>query len=207
MLTFDPEKHQYQWNGQPVQGVTSILNEWLKVTIAGERYHVNRFSGVAIPSWKMEEAGQAGTDIHKGCQLIIQGGVDWSALAPEYVAPLRQFDKFLAEIKPNILYSEAPIYHPKHHYAGTVDIIAMIGKALCFIDIKTGDSSTVGPQLSAYERGWTAYDKYIGRTERYALWLPKDGSPYKFEQLKNEFDWDFFKTCMFQNSYLKGAKK
>lgn len=206
MLTFDPIKHQYQWNGQPVPGVTSILNEWLKVTIVGERYHVNRFNGVAIPSWKMEEAGQSGTDIHKGCELIMQGGIDWDGLDPAYAPPLRQFEKFMAELKPNILYSEAAIYHPKYRYAGTIDIIAMIGKALCFIDIKTGDSGAVGPQLAAYERGWCAQDRYLGRTERYALWLPKDGSPYKFEQLKNENDFEFFKSCMFQNKYLKGAK-
>lgn len=207
MLTFDAEKHQYSWNGQMVPGVTSILNEWLKVTIGGERYHINRFSGTAIPSWKMEEAGQSGTDIHKGCEIIIQGGIDWDSLDPVYTPPLRQFEKFMAEIKPQVLFSEAPIYHPKYGYAGTIDIIAMIGKALCFIDIKTGDSSTVGPQLAAYERGWCAFDKYLGRTERYALWLPKDGSPYKFQQLTSQFDFEFFKSCLFQRSFLQGTKK
>jgi len=206
VLTFDEQSHSYYWNGVKVPGVTSILNEWLKVTIAGERYHVNRFSGVSIPSWKMEEAGQAGTDIHKGCQIIMQGGIDWESLDPAYVPPLQQMQKWLNEVRPNVLYTEAAFYHPKYGYAGTIDIVAMIGKALGFIDIKTGDSDTVGPQLSAYERGWTAQDKYIGRTERYALWLPKDGSPYKFERLSNENDFEFFKSCLFQRQFLKGAK-
>lgn len=202
MLTFDPEKHEYSWDGKPVPGVTTILNEWLKVTIAGERYHVNRFTGVAIPSWKMEEAGQAGTDIHHGCQLILQGGIDWNSLDPSYVAPLKQFERFLSDIGPTVLYTECPIYHPKHIYAGTIDIVAMIGKALAFIDIKTGASDTVGPQLSAYERGWTAQERYFGKTERYALWLPKDGSKYKFERLTNDNDFEFFKSCLFQRRFL-----
>jgi hypothetical protein len=206
MLTFDAESHSYFWNGVKAPGVTSILQEWVHVTVGTERYHVNRFSGVAIPSWKMEEASAKGKDIHLGAQLILQGGIDWEGLAEEYVAPLRQFEKWLAECQPNVLYTETAFYHPKLGYAGTIDIIAEIRKALAFIDIKTGASDTVGPQVAAYERGWCAENRYLGRVERYTLWLPKDGSSYNFEKLNNPLDFDFFKSCLFQRNFLKGVK-
>ncbi|KAF0218822.1 MAG: hypothetical protein FD174_2605 [Geobacteraceae bacterium] len=207
MLTFDPEKHCYYWDGQPVPSVTSILNEWLKITVgvAGSRFHVNRYTGQVIASEIMEEGGAKGKDIHFGCELIIKGGICWGSLAPEYVAPLQQFEKWMDEVKPEILYTELAVYHPKYGYAGTLDILAKIGRALCFIDIKTGESGTVGPQLAAYEQAWLAENRFVGKTERYALWLPKNGGAYDFEPLRNPLDWELFKSCMFQKNYFKGA--
>jgi hypothetical protein len=202
MLTFDEKEHIYRWNGVIVPGVTTIIGEWVKIVIGGERYHVNKFTGVVIPSRVMEEAGAKGTDLHKGSQLILQGGIDWNSLVPEYIGPLRQFEKFLSDFDIKPLYTELPFYHPKYGYAGTIDIIATYQKALAFIDIKTGESSTVGPQVAAYERGHCAQDRYIGRTTRYALWLPKDGSSYKFEQLTKENDFEFFKACLMQKGFL-----
>jgi hypothetical protein len=122
------------------------------------------------------------------------------------VGPLRQFEKWFDLFKPQILYTEAPFYSKRFNYAGTIDIVAMIAKALCFIDIKTGESKSVGPQLAAYEWGWCEQERYTGKTERWALWLPKDGSPYKFQKITGRNDLDYFKACLFQHNYWKGAK-
>jgi hypothetical protein len=203
MLTFNEELHEYRWNGVIVPSVTTLINEWIKVTIQGTDYHVNRFTGTVVPSYLMEEGAEKGKDLHDGAELILKGGIDWYALDPDYVKPLQQFEKFLSDFDIHPLYAEYRFYHPKMGYAGTIDIIAIIEKALSFIDIKTGLCETVGIQTSAYEAGYCAQEKYIGRTARYALWLPKTGNKYKFEKLNDPGDFDKFKACMM----LKGAFK
>jgi len=203
LLTFNPENHEYRWLGKVVPSVTSIIQEWLKVTIGGERWHINRFTGAAIPSRKMDEGAAGGTDLHKGCQLILQGGLDWTALADEYVKPLKQFEQWVKDFNIEPLYTELKVYHARLGYAGTIDLITPVEKALGFIDLKTGDCQTVGAQTIAYEKAYCDQEKYVGRTARYALWLPKPGASYKFEKLTNEGDWDFFKSCLFQKGFVK----
>lgn len=201
-IKFSESDHVYTVDGKVTPSVTQALNEWVKVTINGERWHINRFSGAAIPSRKMEEGAAKGQDIHAGANLILQGGIDWDSLAEEYVGPLKQFEQWLKDFGIEPLYSELMVYNSKMGYAGTIDLVAPIDKALGLIDFKTGDCGTVGPQLSAYEKAYCDQEKYVGRTARYALWLPKSGKPYKFEKLTNEGDWDFFKSCLFQKGYL-----
>ena len=203
MLTFNEELHEYRWNGVIVPSVTTLINEFLKVNINGSDWHINRFTGAVIPSYLMEEGAAKGRDLHFGCECILKGGLDWNALDPEYVDPLKQFEKWLKDFSIEPLYVETRFFHPKYKYAGTIDIIAVIEKALAFIDLKTGLCDTVGPQTHAYEKGWCAENKYIGRTARYTLWLPKKGDKYKFEKLTNESDFEFFKACLIQKGFVK----
>ncbi len=206
MLKFDELTHTYYWNGVKVPGVTTILADFIKVVINNTPYHIGRNSGAVIPSEVMEAAAAKGTDIHKGCELIANGGVDWSALDGAYVGPLREFEKWLTDYKPAIMFTEAPFYSVRYGYAGTIDIIANIGGKICLIDIKTGASSSVGPQLAAYQHGWCEQEKYKASTQRWALWIPKNGDPYKFEKLTGLQDFDYFKSCLFIHNYLKGGK-
>lgn len=207
MLTFDEATHTYRYQGVIVPGVTTILGDFIKVAINDIPYHVGRNSGVVIASSVMEHAGAVGTDLHSGCQLIANGGIDWDALDGAYVGPLREFEKWLEDLKPQILFTECPFYSIRYGYAGTIDIIAMINGKLCFIDIKTGASSSVGPQLSAYQHGWCEQERYTATTQRWVLRIPKDGSPYKFEKLTGFRDWDYFKSCLFIHQYLKTGGK
>jgi hypothetical protein len=197
MLTFNSENHEYRnHDGKIVPSVTEIIHEWLKVTIGGEKWHVNRFTGAAIPSRKMEEGAAKGTDLHKAAQLILQGGIDWDSLAAEYVGPLKQFTNWLKECDITPLYTEYMFYHSRYNYCGTIDIVATSDKELLIVDIKTGLSDMVSLQLSAYEQGFISQEKYTGKTARYALYLPKSGKPYKFEKMKDDNSWEQFRACL-----------
>ena len=207
MLTFEAETHIYRWNGVKVPGVTTILGDYIQVEAGGVRYHVDRHSGQVINSDVMEEAGAKGTDIHRCCQLTIQGGLDKEALDADYRRPVAQFEEWLQLYKPAILYTECPFYSARYGYAGTIDIIAQLNKKLAFIDIKTGASSSVGPQTSAYEQGWCEQEKYRGLTERWVLKIPKNGDPFKFEKLTNRQDFDYFKACLHIHRYQNGGKQ
>jgi hypothetical protein len=197
MLTFDESTHTYYWNNNPVPSVTKIINEFLQVTINGSQYHINRYSGVVIPSYLMEEGAAKGKDLHYGAELILKGGIDWNALDPDYVPPLRQFEKFLSDFDIRPLYTEYRFYHPKMKFCGTIDLLAVINGVISIVDFKTGiESFTVGLQTSAYREGYCSQEKYLGKIDRYVLYLPKDGSSYKFKRLNDESDLNKFKACM-----------
>jgi hypothetical protein len=206
MLTFDESTHAYFWNGIRVPGVTAVLNDFMRVEIGGTSYHIGRNSGAVIPSDVMEKAAAIGTDIHEGCRILANGWLDWSAIDGAYVGPLKQFELWREQYRPHIMFTETPFYSLRYGYAGTIDIIAMINGKLSFIDIKTGASSSVGPQLAAYERGWCEQEKYTAATQRWALWLPKNGDPFKFERLTGKHDFDYFRSCLYQYNYLKGGR-
>jgi hypothetical protein len=206
MLTFEADTHTYRWNGVKVPGVTTIIGDYIQIEAGGVLYHVERHTGQVIRSDVMEEAAAKGKDIHRCCQLTIQGGLDKEALDAGYRGPVSQFEEWLQLYSPAILYTECPFYSARYGYAGTIDIIAMMNKKLCFIDIKTGESSSVGKQLAAYEKGWTEENKYRGLTERWVLWLPKNGNPYKFEKLTNRQDFDYFLACLHIYRYQNGVK-
>jgi len=172
-----------------------LINEFLKVNINGSDWHINRFTGAVIQSYLMEEGAEKGKDLHKGCELILQGGLDWDSLDIEYVAPLQQFKKWLIDFHIEPLYVESMFYNPKLGYAGTIDLIAVIDKVLSIVDFKTGECSTVDIQLSAYKEGWTAQEKYYGKVDKYALWLPKNGNQPKLEKITVDSFQDF-KACM-----------
>ena len=152
----------------------------------------------------MIEGSAKGRDIHKGMELILHGGIDYQSLANEYTAPLKNFEQWLSDCKISPLYTEYRFYHPKLGYAGTIDLIAIVNGVLSIVDFKTGiESFAVGLQTAAYREGYCSQEKYLGKIDRYVLYLPKDGSSYKFKRLNDESDLNKFRACMM----LKGTFK
>ena len=194
MLTFDASTHTYFWDGVKVPSVTSLINEFMQVTIGGERYHINRYTGAVIPSYLMEEGAAKGSDLHRACQLILQGRLDWDALDPGYLGPCKQFVKWLADFSIEPLYSEFMVYHSRMNYAGCIDLVAINGKSLGIIDLKFGLIGNVSLQLNAYEKAFCSQEKYMGRTNKYVLQIPKSGDSYKFEKIDDEQGWEQFKA-------------
>ena len=207
MLTFDEETHTYRWNGIKVPGVTSVLADYIRTTAGGNQYHVCRHTGTAIPTDIMEDAADKGKDIHLACQLTIQGGLDWDALDLCYMGPVKQFEAWMKQYQPQILFTEMPVYSVRYGYAGTIDIIAAIDRKVAVVDIKTGASSSVGPQTAAYGQAYAEQEKYRGTVERWVLWLPKNGDPFKFEKITNRQDFDYFKACLYCHQYQQGGKR
>lgn len=78
------------------------------------------------------------------------------------VAPLvAQFERFLAEWRPEYELAEATVYHVKESYAGTLDGIARMGNPArrLLLDYKTGKDvyDEVALQLAAYARAEGVY--------------------------------------------------
>jgi hypothetical protein len=138
MLTFDPEKHQYFFDGKPVPSVSEIL----------------RITGQA-KDWKYtpEFYRQRGEVAHKCIELFVKGELDEDSV-DEVVRPyLNQFKEWLTlEKGAGILLSEKPFYSKQLVYAGTCDLIAnqVIYDIKCCKKLDDAALSQYSGQGSAY---------------------------------------------------------
>lgn len=200
MLTFDEEKHEYRWKGIIVPSVTQIINEWCHV----RGFYVNTFNPrICIDEEVFDERREEGKAIHLVLKLEILNTLDWTSLAENYVAVLRQFLKWKEEWNPEIRGVEEKLYSVKYHFAGTLDLPCVIKRRPAIVDFKTGAFTMAGPQISGYEQLDKESDNSRIKRDRYVLWLPPDGSTHKFIPLKDKDDWAFFLSRLTQYNYLK----
>ena len=206
-LSFEPKGHVYRWNGQVVPSVTQVLHQWIRLEWSG--VYVNTLSGATVDAVIFEAAGKVGKDIHIGAAYLLRGqGLDWDALSPDLVSPLKQCEVWVKLFSVKSLHVEEPMYSERLVVAGTPDLICTLNgdaKTIALVDIKTGlANDMVGAQTSGYEmiaREAKTIRKII---KRYSLVLPRDGSAYKFKPLDGYVDdATYFMACLTRHNYLR----
>ena len=208
MLRFIPETHTYLWNDKVVPSCTQVLREWIKVNF-GWGYYVHTGSGVTVDVATFEAAQDFGSAVHEAAKYILTTGLDWDALDPSLVPPLKEFMRWVDDYKVKPSYVEQPMYSEKYGVAGTPDLIGRVQgfSQLDITDIKTGViNKMTGPQTGGYEIIFRDQEKYRGGIARHELILPRDGSPYKYNLLPNGNDNAFFLSRLFQYQYHLNAK-
>ena len=138
-LIFKPETHQYFLaSGEELPSVTKILKE-----------------GGLVPGLPFftELGRDVGTAVHEAISLDLRHDLDWEALHPMLRPFMRQWADFRAKtgIKFDLSLCEVPQYHPTYRFAGCPDIVGVMNGRNVLIDLKTGTSKSVGPQLAGYE--------------------------------------------------------
>lgn len=135
--------------------------------------------------WRTSGKAKArGSDLHTAAEKLALGApVDVDVAILPYV---EQYAKFLEEHAPTFLMSEAPVYSPTRHYAGTLDAIIELQGQRVVADIKSTehgkDSGRYRPpypeaalQLCAYRRaelvGVLSERRYAGG-KRYYIFDP-----------------------------------
>lgn len=186
MLTFDPEKHVYFWNGARVPNVTRIiapLSDYSKVDPEA-----------------LERARQQGVAVHKMVELDCKGDLD---SLPDWMAGhYRAWEKFKAEVGLELWRSEHKMFHPRHGYAGTPDLTGVLLKAKkplngpALIDIKRSfyAGRAIGVQTAAYLDTWNTTegkDLRIDPSHRFALQLRHNGE-YRLEHYGDRDDFAVF---------------
>jgi len=206
MLIYDDEKHAYFWNGAPVVSVTQAINEWILV----DDMYVNRFDPKKrIAKSAMQQGADRGNAIHRACDIILTSELDWDALDPSMVHPLREFQRCVKEQGLQFASLGFKLYSKKYGYAGTMDPLFMVKKNThwhpCIIDIKSGGHDLVGPQTAAYEQLYREWAGTKGVVSRACIYLPAEG-PHKFIPLTNRNDWRFFQSCLDQRNYFNSGR-
>ena len=144
-----------------------------------EEEHIYLLDGVQIPSVSklMEPLSQHEyMKIDKMTLLAACLKYGMEDIDPEYGSYLEAFKEWRDEVKPEPVGSEVRVYHKLSRYAGTADLIAVVGGKLTLIDYKTSyklAEKNVRVQLEAYSQALASHGIIIeGKT---ALHLTKDG--------------------------------
>lgn len=190
-LGFNAEAHTYTWRGQQVPGVTSALTPF------NAYEHVDRDTLAA--------AALFGQHVHEAVDLLNRNELDLSSLTVAVAAYVTGWQRFLDESGFVVVESEARVYHPKLHYAGTLDAVGKFPrhKDLSLIDVKTGSTvpRSCAPQTAAYSEAWAA-SKKTRRLKRYCVHLGPD--TYKLIPLTGITDFDIFKAALMLHRWQTG---
>jgi hypothetical protein len=165
---------RYEIDGAKVQSVTTIMSKalskpalttWASKTTAA--YAVDHWRELArlpvserlkrleaAPWSDRDNAALKGTAIHKLAEKL-QAGADPAGLDPKHSGPVKACAAFLRVFQVEPLYSEVAVFSRRYSYAGTADLIGMIGSQAVIFDYKTNRSGLfpdVAYQLCAYSR-------------------------------------------------------
>lgn len=166
-LSFDPKSHTYRLNGAVIPSVTQIMKP-----LSNAKYG-------AIDEATLSAKAAKGTAVHEAIEFhIAYGAID---CPDELMGYFNAYLSWREDYAPEIIASEQATYHPALLYAGTMDMLAVIGGKTVLIDVKTtvkiNDMLTT-VQLEAYERAAEQHE--IKVDEKAVLQLMPDGR-YRFK--------------------------
>lgn len=162
--------HSYTMDGEPVDGVTSLLKVIDKPAL--QNWAANATITYAIANWDeltklppyekdkvlrgarfkdRDAAANQGTKVHNLAEHLVHGErVD----VPDALAGhVESYVRFLNEWDPEPMLTETVVASRRHRYAGTLDLVAMVGGEVWLFDIKTSRSGIypeTALQLAAY---------------------------------------------------------
>jgi len=195
---FNEEMHAYTLGGYKLPSVTQILSELILVnTGVGEKYpfYVSRIDRNTMDQSVIVAAGDRGSAVHKSMEFILKG-VDFEY--PDIIGgAVENLRLWVDEHKPTIIAVEEILASEEYHYAGTLDIFCQIGKELWLVDVKTGLGRLTGPQTAAYEKLWREETGERKKINRAKLYVPLDGSRYRWLPQTNKLDWKYFESRLF----------
>jgi genome maintenance exonuclease 1 len=188
----------YWFNKKPYVSATTVLKvidkPALRYWVGREVYRamivdptMSEKEALGAPYKKKKKAGQRGTTVHS----IVES---WKktekkiTLLPDDIKPYANaFYKFVEDNKLELLEHEKTVVSKKHHYAGTLDIIAKKNGDIWILDVKTGKDiyTEAHIQVSAYKN---AAEENGQEIDRMGVVLLQENGNYKFEETEDVFD-------------------
>lgn len=147
-------------------------------------------AGLVDATWFTDYASERGRRVHLGTQFLDEGiAFDWSALPVDVTPRVRQYQKFLDEMHPEILSIEEAVQNEVLRYKGTLDRRARINGCEGIIDIKPPSHERWHRlQLSMYAGCFTRPLK------RWNLYLSDER--YQITEHKDRSDWEVAKAAI-----------
>jgi hypothetical protein len=178
-LRFDPAAHEYWLGKKRLPTVTQVINFGLHGDEVANR-------------WGTEFHRSRGSAVHMAMSLILKDDLDESTVDPRIEKFLSSFKNFVADsgFKPRIGLCEKPMHHEALGYAGTPDIVGMMGKRPAVVECKTTVLGYAAIQSAAYERMIRQHMRSTKGITRFGLLLREDG--YSLNEYKDPGDWPTF---------------
>lgn len=208
-LEFDESAHAYRWGGNPVPGVTTILqclgkpalipwaagcasDHWLKEIKAGNTdYTAIHKAAKSAHRNKANAAADIGKNVHEYAECFFKKKTLPLLLSDEAKRGVEAFHEWIDAHEIEVLTSERRLFSKKHYYAGTCDFVAKIDGILGVGDIKT--SSGIYPEMrfqtAAYQQALEE-EKGIKFPVRWIIRFDKKSGHFEAKSFYN-FDLDF----------------
>lgn len=195
----------FYWKGdRPYASVTQILRvidkPALRYWFGREVYRamvVNPTLGeaeaLAMPYKISDTAKSRGSTVHSIVEVYKKGSVDFDewlkTIVPDFQGYARAFDKWVKEMKINIQDQERSVFSEKYQYAGTCDMLAILGDDTLptVIDVKTGKDIYMEAyiQTSAYRQ---AIEESGSKCQGIGVLLLMEDGSYKYHSGGNKFE-------------------
>lgn len=184
MLRFEEETHSYWLGKQYLPSVSEVL---APVNVGYDD----------IPAHILAFAAARGHAIHAACALLAQKNLEWSTVDESIVGYVKAAALFLREAEVRVLGVEHRMCDPTLRYAGTLDLLALMGPHTCVFDWKATAvmPRTAGMQTAAYD---ALYRRNLGGTrpnKRYGVQLFEDGK-YKLFPFTDPRDYSWFTSAL-----------
>lgn len=195
MLTFDPEKHIYRYNGEIVPSVTTLLNEFKLIDFTG------------VPKETLEYKRALGSAVHYAIDLMEQDNLDEDSLSPEIKPYVEAYKRFREVTGFEPYGTENRLYSKKWRFAGTLDQfgtgLTKISGDWWLIDFKCTWKlyASCGPQLNGYKILIEENKKELNLPEDFKLkglggLQLKPNEHYDLQEFKDPNDKQDFLACL-----------
>jgi len=146
-------------------------------------------AGLVDTSFFTDEARDKGSALHLALQFLDQHDLDWDSLDPVLLPRVRQYQRFLDEVRPEILAIEEEVVNEPLQYAGRLDRRVKIAGKELVLDLKTGGCAPFHQvQLAGYAG---TFQRPLART---CLHLFEDR--YQLVEHRDRNDWVVFKAAL-----------
>lgn len=229
-LYFDEAKHKYYYDGNPVPGVTTILQcvakpvlvpwavkmtseYWLEAMKAGRTDFDDIYKeGKSVHYKKSGAAAEIGTNVHQYAEAFFRKQELPELKTDEAKRGAEAFHKWVDAHNIEIMAVERRIYSKEYNYAGTTDFVAKIGGVLGIGDYKT--SSGIYPEMrlqtAAYQHALQE-EKGLKFEVRWIVRFDKKTGEFEAKPFYDfESDFSGFKGALALHNSLKamnGGKK
>jgi hypothetical protein len=150
-----------------------------------------RRSGLVDDRWFNDHTRDVGTAFHQAAAYLDEGDLAWDSVDPSVIGRLRQYQRFLEEVKPEILSIEQEVRNESLQYCGRLDRRVRINGHEGVLDFKgPGRFAWQSVQLSLY----TGCLPAASLLKRWTLHL--DDENYRLVEHKDRRDWDVAKAAV-----------
>ncbi len=188
-LTFNEFNHTYWLDELVIPSVTTLMKP-----LSDDFYR-------AVDPEMLEKAAKRGTAIHNAVENFAQFGIE--DIPPVYGGYFQAFRTWWELRKPEVLATECRVYHKILRYAGTADLICVIGGRVTLVDYKSSaqvNSKLCAVQLEGYDRAFESHGVKID--DRMILHLSRDGKYSEVPFQRNARCWSVLSALMTVRNYM-----
>ena len=182
-LSFNEFNHTYRLDELIIPSVTTLMKP-----LSDDFYR-------AVDPEVLEKAAKRGTAIHNAVENFAQFGIE--DIPPAYAGYFQAFRTWWELRQPEVLATECRVYHKILRYAGTADLICVIGGRVTLVDYKSSaqvNSKLCAVQLEGYDRAFESHGVKID--DRMILHLSRDGRYSEVPFQRNARCWSVLSALM-----------